>query len=141
MTVRPKHRLTRQQVAKLPVASPAELTLAVQLEQAGIPFEREYRFDPDRKFRADFMVRSAWKVRNSRGVMVEIDGPSLLIEVEGGAWVNGRHSRGAGMEADCEKSALAAIRGYRVMRLTPAQVNDGRGLAWVKQALGLAEAA
>ena len=124
-------RLSRSAVAALPTGSPAETLLAVQLEQAGIPFEREYRFDLERKFRADFAVEF-WELDG--GVPCD---RSLLIEVEGGAWVNGRHSRGAGMEADCEKSALAAIRGYRVMRVTPAQVNDGRALAWIKAALGV----
>ena len=56
--------------------SPAEMLLAVQLEQAHIPFEREYRFHPDRKWRADFMVGQdmAWPVRGR-----------YLIEIEGGA--------------------------------------------------------
>ena len=45
------------------------------------------------------------------------------------------------MEKDAEKQSAAAILGYRVIRCTPAQVNDGRALAWIKQALGLEEAA
>lgn len=107
------------------MASLAELTLEAQLDIARIPYEREFRFDLERKFRADFRVF---------GPPINPDLPDLLIEVEGGGWVNGRHSRGGGMEADCEKSALAAIAGYRVMRVTPAQVNDGRALRWIIEA-------
>lgn len=110
------------------MTSTAELTLAAQLEQAGIPFEREYRFHPSRKWRADFMVGQnfAWPVRGR-----------FLIEVEGGAYVQGRHIRGPAFEADCEKYAAAAILGYRVIRCTPRQVDDGRALEWIREALGL----
>ena len=100
------------------MTSTAELLLAVQLEQAGIPFVREFVLAPPRKYRADFFLAH-----------------DLLIEVEGGAWIGGRHSRGSGMENDCEKSALAAARGYRFMRVTPAQVDDGRALAWIRDAV------
>jgi very-short-patch-repair endonuclease len=98
--------------------SVAEQTLQVQLEQAGIPFVREFVVAPPRKYRADFFI-----------------GGDLLIEVEGGGYVNGRHSRGAGMENDCEKSALAAARGYRLIRVTPAQVDDERALNWIRDAI------
>ena len=111
-----------------------ELLMATQLEQAGIPFEREYLFHPERKWRADFVVSDAdhW----------EMFGPgappfALLIEIDGGGFIGGRHSTGTGIERDCEKQSAAAILGYRVLRVTPAQVNDGRALEWVKQAMGL----
>ena len=113
--------------------SNAELLLAAQLEQAGIPFEREYRFAPPRRWRADFRVLtwmpSTWTPAQ------------LLIEIDGGGWIGGRHSTGKGIEDDCEKTTAAAIRGYRVIRCTPAQVDDGRALSWIRQALGLEAAA
>ena len=106
----------------------AEETLAAQLQAAGIPYEREYRFAPPRRWRADFWI--------SQGL--EYD---LLVEIDGGAFIAGRHSRGTGVEADCEKMSAAAILGYRVLRMTPRQVEDGRGLSWVRQALGLEDRA
>ena len=132
--------------------SPAEHLLSVQLEQAGIPFEREYRFAPEdwcrehgyltptgrpRKWRADFMVTEGWMVRNSHGQLVEMENGRILIEIDGGGYVAGRHSRGAGMEKDAEKQSAAAILGYRVIRATPKQVEDGRCLQWIKEALGI----
>ena len=63
----------------------------------------EYVFAPPRKFRADF----SW---------VE---EKIILEVEGGTWIQGRHSRG---EADHEKYNLAASLGYRVFRTTPKKV-------------------
>jgi very-short-patch-repair endonuclease len=111
--------------------STAELLLATQLEQAGIPFEREFRFHPSRKWRADYAIERPNQML--RGIY------TILVEIDGGAFVAGRHSRGTGVEADCEKQSAAAILGYRVIRCTPRQVEDGRALSWIKQALGLEE--
>ena len=99
------------------MSSQAELLLAAQLEQAGIPFIKEFVVAPPRKYRCDFFI-----------------GHDLLVEVEGGGWIGGHHSRGKGLEDDCENSALATGRGYRFMRVTPAQVNNGRALEWIKVA-------
>lgn len=115
--------------------SAAEILLAAQLEQAGIPFEREYRFHPERKWRADAAV---WIDPLSKRYGIEAD---ILVEIEGGAYVAGRHTRGPAFEADCEKYAAAAILGYRVIRATPRQVEDGRCLSWIRQALHLEDAA
>jgi very-short-patch-repair endonuclease len=57
----------------------------------GPPLEREYRFHTGRRWRADFAQMEA----------------RCLIEVEGGIWVNGRHNRAAGFNADLEPSRLA----------------------------------
>jgi very-short-patch-repair endonuclease len=113
------------------VGSVAEETLAAQLEQAHIRHTREYRFHPTRKWRADFMVHPTYpSMYDSQR--------AILIEVEVGAYVAGRHTRGASFEADCEKYAAAAILGYRVIRATPRQVENGTALGWIKAALGLA---
>jgi very-short-patch-repair endonuclease len=115
------------------VTSLAEQTLAAQLEQAGIPFEREYRFHPRRRWRADFHVGDMF---SGRPIMRPI-----LVEIDGGAFIGGRHSRGQGVANDAEKQSAAAILGYRVIRATPAQVADGSCLSWIQQALGLIEVA
>ena len=117
--------------------SEAEALLATQLKQAGIPFVREYRFAPPRRWRADFHIPLFM------GSIGPNTGPGAgwLVEIDGGGYVAGRHSRGSGMEKDAEKQSAAAILGYRVIRCTPKQVNDGTALAWIKAALGLEEAA
>jgi very-short-patch-repair endonuclease len=122
--------MTRRMTTPPLTGSVAEQTLAVQLERDGIPFEREYRFHPTRRWRSDFAVIRdfAWR------------GP-LLIEIDGGAFVGGRHSRGTGVEADAEKQSAAAILGYRVIRATPRQVENGTALSWIKAALGIERAA
>ena len=100
--------------------SDAEVLLGVQLDQAGIGYTREYAFALPRRFRADFAIAA---------------NPILLVEIEGGTWVAGRHSRGKGFASDCEKQALAIIAGYRYMRVTTAQVEDGRAIEWIVRAL------
>jgi hypothetical protein len=119
------------------MTSNAETLLAVQLEQAGIPFEREFRFAPPRRWRADFVTGWPNKDKNAKNMGLRPFVAMILIEIDGGGYVAGRHSRGPGMEADCEKQSAAAILGYRVIRCTPRQVENGTALSWIRQALGL----
>ena len=72
----------------------------------GPPLEREFRFHAERRWRADF---------------AHIESRSL-IEVEGGIWVNRRHNRAAGFNADLEKYLEASLAGWRVFRLGPDQI-------------------
>lgn len=96
------------------------MTLHLQMNAAGLPAPlTEYRFDPKRRWRADF----AWP-----DLM-------LLVEVEGGAWTNGRHTRGSGFIADCEKYNEAALGGWRVLRVTGDHIKSGEALAWIARAL------
>jgi very-short-patch-repair endonuclease len=111
--------------------SNAEILLAEQLRQAGIPFEQEYRFHSERKWRADFIIFGKDSANHHHA----------LVEIDGGGYVAGRHSRGKGMEDDAEKQSAAAILGYRVIRATPRQVENGTALSWIRQALGLEVAA
>lgn len=76
---------------------------------------REYRFHPERRWRYDF----AWPDK------------MIAVEVEGGTWGGGRHTRGAGYEKDCEKYNEAAILGWRVLRATGKQVNNGQAIQWL----------
>ena len=96
------------------------LSLDRQCELSGLPKpEREFRFHPTRKWRFDF----AWPAQ------------SLAVEVDGGVYVQGRHTRGAGVEKDMEKFAEATIAGWRVLRVSTNQVTSGQALAWVQRLL------
>jgi very-short-patch-repair endonuclease len=80
---------------------------------------REHRFAPPRRWRFDY----AWPAHR------------LALEVEGGTWAGGRHVRGSGYEADCEKYSEAALLGWRVLRVTTAMLLDGRALTLLERVL------
>lgn len=71
----------------------------------GPPLEKEYPFCPGREWRADYRV-----------------GP-WLIELEGGVWSGGRHTRGKGFTEDCFKYNAAAMLGYKVIRIATGMAN------------------
>jgi very-short-patch-repair endonuclease len=71
---------------------------------------REYRFHPERRWRFDF----AWPANH------------VAVEVDGGTWGRGRHSRGRGFAADCEKLNQAALLGWTVLRFTADNMMDGQ---------------
>ena len=61
--------------------------------------------------------------------------PRLLIECEGGTWTKGGHSTGGGIARDCTKSNLAQLEGFRVLRFTADQIEDGSAVAQIRRAL------
>ncbi len=65
-------------------------------------FQREYRFHPTRKWRFDFA-----DVKHR-----------IAVEIDGGVWVQGRHTRGSGFVKDAEKLNEAAALGFRILRYT-----------------------
>jgi very-short-patch-repair endonuclease len=109
------------------MTSQAETLLEAQLSQAGIPYEREYRFHPIRRWRADFGVIEPELAHD----------PTILIEIDGGSWVAGRHTRGSGFEKDCEKHNAAAELGYRVLRYTPRMIESGEALEQIRRILSM----
>ncbi len=100
--------------------SEPEEHLAFQLKAVKAPlFERQFRITPERKFMADFYFPTG----------------KLVVEVDGGGWINGRHSRGDGMDLDAEKSALIALLPARLMRVTPKHIYNGNAVEWILKAL------
>lgn len=68
----------------------------------------EYKFHPRRKWRFDVAFVDA----------------RVYVELDGGVYSNGRHTRGAGFEADCEKLNAAALMGWRGLRYTATMLNN-----------------
>ena len=100
--------------------SDLEETLYHQIKLVGLPLpEREYRFAPPRRFRADFAYPDK----------------KLLIEVEGGVWTRGRHTRGSGYSADVEKYNLATINGWRLLRFTGDMIKTGEAINTIEKVL------
>jgi very-short-patch-repair endonuclease len=89
-------------------------------QQNGIPAPKaEHRFTELRKWRFDF----AWVEQK------------VALEVEGGAFSKGRHTRGSGFVKDMEKYSEAAALGWLIIRVTPQQLYDTRTFNWIKAAL------
>ena len=49
----------------------------------------------------------------------------LLVEIEGGIYAGGRHTRGKGFENDCEKYNVAVLMGYSLLRFSGGMVESG----------------
>jgi very-short-patch-repair endonuclease len=108
------------------VSSGYAQNLKFQIRAAGLPTPvAEHRFHPVRKWRMDL----AWPDR------------MIAVEVDGGTWIGGRHSRGKGFEADCEKQNAAATLGWRCFKFTTAMVKSGAALNTLTAALQAAEGA
>jgi len=103
--------------------SDLEATFALQLRALGAPEpEREYMFAKKamgRRWRWDFCWPDAM----------------LAVELQGGVWSRGRHSRGAGYIADCEKANAGTMLGWRLLRFTRKSVTDGSGAQLVVEML------
>jgi len=59
----------------------------------------------------------------------------LLIEIDGGVWSRGRHTRGLGFIEDQQKHNAAAVLGYRVLRFIPPDITSGNLMDTVWEAL------
>lgn len=60
----------------------------------------------------------------------------VAVELDGGAFTQGRHTRGKGFEQDCEKLNTAAEQGWRVFRFTVDMLDE----AWVGRIVRMCDA-
>ena len=61
----------------------------------------------------------------------------ISLEVEGGTWVKGRHTRPKGYANDCEKYSEAAIADWMIIRATSGMIKNGKAIELVEKALGV----
>lgn len=85
---------------------------------------KEYQFHEKRKWRFDF----CWPEYK------------VALEVEGGVWMSGhgkksRHFTGKGALADMEKYNTAASLGWRILRVTPDNLNTHSTINFIKESL------
>lgn len=113
-------RKSKRQSRGSKVESIGESTLSQQLKTLKIAFEREFQFEASRKWRADFHL-------------VE---KKILIEVEGGIWSGGRHTRAKGYLGDMEKYNTATMLGYQVIRFSTEQVKSGLAIQQIEKMVG-----
>lgn len=82
--------------------------LQAALKALGIESVREYKFLHDRRFRFDLAIPQAM----------------IAIELEGGIFSRGRHTRGKGYANDAKKYNLAVRHGWKLFRYTTADFKD-----------------
>ncbi len=99
--------------------SQLETKLELLLEESNLSYEREFKFEPSRRWRVDFVLHDY----------------KIAIEVEGGTWINGRHNRGGSIEADMDKYNALAIRGWTLLRFTGGMINSGKAMQIIHNAI------
>lgn len=93
--------------------SDLEKLLLYQIRVLGIPEPtRELRFHPVRRWRLDM----AWTDR------------MLAVEIQGGTWTRGRHTRPHGYTNDAEKYNAAQLAGWTVLLFTSDMVTSGQAV-------------
>lgn len=62
----------------------------------------------------------------------------VIVEIEGGTWIAGRHSRGKGYLNDCDKQNAVMMLGYRLFKFTTDHINNDphSAILMIKTALG-----
>ena len=118
---RAKGRSKRPKVKSEKIPNEFEAKLARELKTLKIEFEQEFEFHPKRKWRADF----------------HLVGKKILVEVEGGIWSGGRHTRGKGYIGDMEKYNAATMMGFQVLRFSTDQVKSGLAIQQIEKMVGL----
>lgn len=83
--------------------------------------EMEYKFHPVRKWRIDY----AWPLCY------------LAVEIEGGIWTRGRHTRGSGFAKDIEKYNALTEAGWALLRYPPNNIDYIQILNVLKQRMPL----
>ena len=88
------------------------------LKNEGIEFIAEYKFHPERKWRIDYFINGKIK---------------LAIEIEGGIWTSGRHTRPAGFIADMEKYNAMTELGIYLYRLSYVNMCNAETILKIKK--------
>lgn len=99
------------QQLKPPISGTSSSALAESFETIwryldGPGLVHEYRFHPERRWRFDYAHLAS----------------KVAIEIDGGVWTGGRHTRARGFLADAEKRNTAQALGWRVFVLGTGQV-------------------
>ena len=114
-----------------------EIMFAGQLDIKDWAYGREFIFHPTRKWRFDFVISDFDDQHKLDVCMERMPGhlvkKAIAVEIEGGTWSRGRHTRGSGFAKDCEKYNTAAALGWRVFRFTAQMVEDGSAIKFLEE--------
>jgi hypothetical protein len=103
----------------------AQILLERHLGELGLRnVEVEHRFAaPMRQWASDYFLPHTHSL--------PLAPSGVLIEIEGGAWSQGRHTRGEGYSEDCLKYSTASAMGFKVFRFTTQQVLTGEAKSFL----------
>ena len=79
----------------------------------------EYEFHDERKWRIDY----CWPDKK------------VALEVEGGIWIQGRHTRGQGYKNDIEKYNEVSLHGFTLIRVVPDDLLTEDTLGLIQRAI------
>lgn len=85
----------------------------------GVTCIKEHKFHPTRRWRFDYAIPEY----------------KIALEVEGGVWTQGRHTRPQGFLGDIEKYNTATLMGWRVFRTTPDELLSRATINLLKTAI------
>lgn len=106
----------------------AEEVLAIDLQAAGLPFVRQFKYAGGRRLAADFLVEGPPTAQGRA---------SVLVEIQGGVYTRKAHGSVTGVLADIDRLNAATVNGWRMLRFTPKQVDDGDAIPIIEKALGV----
>ena len=100
-----------------------ECSLAFQLKAAGLArgMVRQHKPFEDVGYAYDF----AWPDRT----------PVVLVEVQGGIYTGGAHTRSRGVLRDMDKVNRAALRGWLVLQVSAEDIKRGKALQLIQEVL------
>ena len=106
--------------------------------EEGIFYIREYRFHPVRKWSFDFILADKFKDQKAFEAFVNsgrefVSQKCVAVELEGGTYTRGRHTRGVGFAKDCEKRNFATSMGWKVFNFPSKTVEDGSAIKFLRE--------
>lgn len=116
-----KTKKTRQ---KRPQTQKTDLFTTLCKSDLRVECIKEHQFHDKRKWRFDYAIPTH----------------RIALEVEGGVWTGGRHTRPQGFLNDIEKYNTATLMGWRVFRCTPETLHTTATLNMIRTAMTSTEA-
>jgi len=116
--------------------SQLEENLYRQIWITGLPApEREYRFGAAAAGGPGKGLRKRLEEAGLKDWRFDFAWPNLMlaVEVEGGAWVGGRHTRGKGFLEDLRKYEAAQRMGWTIYRTAGELIKSGNALKTIEQ--------
>lgn len=122
--------------------SKLEAELALQIRAAKLPDpEPEYRFGAMAAGGPGKGLRQRLADADLKDWRFDFAWPDLMlaVEVEGGAWIGGRHNRGTGFLEDLKKYGAAQRLGWTIYRTAGELIKSGEALRTIEQLIQATE--